>query len=69
MSAGVSITQRLRDLIEEAGSSGNVSTDDLHNELSNLEVAAKLPLTEPDPWFNMTPEQIAEYKAQERNAA
>lgn len=68
MSAGESITQRLRNLIEESRS-GHFTEEDLHNELSNLEVAAKLPLTEPDPWFNMSPEQIADYQAQERNAA
>ena len=68
MSAGESATQRIRNLIEDGKTSGTVSWDDLHNELSNIEVAAKLPLTEPDPWFNMTPEQIAEYKAQETTA-
>ena len=67
MSGGESITQRLRNLIEESRS-GHFTAEDLHNELSHLEVAAKLPLTEPDPWFNMTPEQIAEYKAEERKA-
>ena len=68
MSAGQSVTQRLRNLIEEARS-GSAGIEEMHNELSDIEVAAKLPLTEPDPWFNMTPEQIAEYKAQERSAA
>lgn len=68
MNACESFTQRLRNLIEEARG-GSAGFEDLHNELSNLEVAAKLPLTEPDPWFNMTPEEIAEYKAQERKAA
>lgn len=62
-----SSTQRLRNLIEDARS-GSAGFEDLHNELSNLEVAAKLPLTEPDPWFNMTPEEIADYKAQEMTA-
>ncbi|MFJ7748673.1 hypothetical protein ACIQXM_01805 [Arthrobacter sp. NPDC097144] len=68
MSASNAIAQRIRNLIEDGKTSGTASWDDLHNELSNLEVAAKLPLTEPDPWFNMTPEDIAEYEAQERNA-
>ena len=68
MSAGQSLTQRLRNLIEEARS-GSAGFEEMHNELSDIEVAAQLPLTEPDPWFNMTPEQIAEYKAQERSAA
>lgn len=68
MSCGETITQRLRNLIEEARS-GSAGIEEMHNELSNLEVAAKLPLTEPDPWFNMTPKEIAEYKAQERKAA
>lgn len=68
MSAGEPITQRLRNLIEESRS-GHFTVEDLHNELSNLEVAARLPLTEPDPWFNMTPDDIAEYEAQERKAA
>lgn len=68
MSASESFTQQLRNLIEEARS-GSAGFEDLHNELSNLEVTAKLPLTEPDPWFNMTPEDIAEYQAQERKAA
>lgn len=68
MSACESLTQRLRNLIEEARS-GSAGFADLHNELSNLEVAAQLPLTEPDPWSNMTPEDIAEYQAQERKAA
>lgn len=67
MSGGESITQRLRNLIEEARS-GSAGIEDMHNELSNIEVAAKLPLTEPDPWFNMTPDDIAEYEAQERKA-
>lgn len=69
MSACESITQRIRNLIEDGKTAGAASWDDLHNELSNLEVAAKLPLTEPDPWFNMTPAQIAEYQAQERSTA
>lgn len=67
MSGGESITQRLRNLIEEARS-GSAGIEEMHNELSDIEVDAKLPLTEPDPWFNMTPEQIAEYKAQETTA-
>ena len=68
MSAGQSLTQRLRNLIEEARS-GSAGFEEIHNELSDIEVAAQLPLTDPDPWFNMTPGQIAEYKAQERIAA
>jgi hypothetical protein len=40
----MTVTQRLRELIEDA-SAGYASTDDLHNELLNIERKLNLPLT------------------------
>lgn len=51
---GAAVTQRLRDLLEEGA-----STDEIQNELLEVERRLELPLTEPSVFGTMTLEQLS----------
>lgn len=42
------------------------TSNDLHNELLEIERKLQIPLTTPSEWGSKTPEQIADYQNQER---